>query len=475
VLVATAVAAMTRAEDDVLALEADMIREEIHRELWCLAPLLAMFFSLLLVPSYRDKRGCVAANVVAVGACIAFSRWVLARTEGAAVLPYAVLNSIVKHAARSFVHLVWLWNHNDDTFTRLILLFIAPVGSAHQSRQGSFKVYMAVHFALTLFRFRDEPLETAAPWVVAVLVQIHVLFDISALKQRSEERTFELYSVQKNTCALAIEAVRNIVTCFCDASAELSADLTLLGDSPTLSTLLGRQATKDKAFEDFIHFGDKDEYRKFAGELTPQMVQAREEDPEEQNPKRTKRRMQVRSMLLHLVDSYSVPLRANVFHAYIEDPKGEPVLIVGINEAWKPPEVKSKNRPRSTSRSRGASLGQVDVGTGRLQPTSPLYPKGDEHLLTAEVGARRASLGAGGPRRRRGDSPRPAETRALTPRACAGRLAGSNAGGAGPAADAAQALTRARAALTHAVSLVPTPQGMAFAPKPPAVETGPAN
>jgi len=398
-------------------LEAELTREEIQKEMCGLVPVFAMFCGLFLLPSYHDKHWCIAMSIAAVAGSIVFSRWVLGRAEGAALTRYAVFNGIVHHSARTFVHLIWLLYHNGDTFSRFIMLFIAPVDAARLSRQGSFKVYMVVHIALTFYRFRDDPLETAAPWVVAILVQSHMVFEISALKRRSEEKSFELYSVHKQSCELAMDAVRSIVACFCDASAELSADLALLSDSPTLSTLLGRQATKDKKFEDFIHMADRDEYRKFTSELTPQMVKASKGDPMESDPKTRRRNMQVRSMLLHLVDSYSVPLKANVFHAYIEDPHGEPMLMVGISEAWKPPEAKAKGRPRSTSRGRSAALVQVNVSTGRLQPTSPLYPKGDERLLTTEMAASRASRGSGEPRRRRGDSPRPAAARELSARA----------------------------------------------------------
>jgi len=456
-------------------MEAELTREEIHREMCGLAPVLAMFCSLLLLPSYRDKHGCIAASIAAVAGSMLFSRWVLGRTD---VPRYAELNGVVHHSARSFVHLVWLLYHNSDVFTRFIMLFIAPVDAARLSRQGSFKVYMAVHLVLTFYRFRGDPLETAAPWVVAIVVQSHMVFEISALKRRSEEKGFELYKVQRASCSLAMDAVRNVVNCFCDASAELSADLALVDDSPTLSTLLARQATRGKAFEHFIHMADRDEYRKFTSELTPQMVQTRADDPKATNPTTRKRRMQVRSMVLHLMDSYSVPLKANVFHAYIEDPKGEPVLIVGISEAWKP-LAKSTGRPRSTSRGRSASIGQVNISTGRLQPTNPLYPKGDEHLLTTEPVASGASTAADGPRKRRGDSPRPAAARAMTSpapapagwamraRAPAGQRASVDAGGASAAADAARALTQALAALT--------PRGRAPSSTPPGAQTGPVD
>jgi len=401
-------------------LQTDLMFEDIRFAMFSLAPLLLMTIVMMFVPQYSDKQGCLFTCVLLVSSCIAVSKWILLRATAETLKRYALVNDITHQVARTLAHMVWLTFHHDDIYARFLNLFIAPVDAALVLRTTSFNVYIAMHIMLTIYRFQSDPLGEAAPWVFAVIIQSQMLLGVSALKKRSADKSMEAHRVYLNSCELAVDAVRNIMSCFCDASAVLSSDLKLIEGSPTLHSLLDRQASKDKDFRVFIHMADREEYRSFISSL----LQASQEDSqaarEQEKSKQREARLQVRSVHLNMEDGYSVPLSVHAFHASIEAPTGEPVIFVGINEAWRPPGERSKRgggrstAARPSRPTQAAGLGRVDVSTGRLEPTTPVYPKQDAHLRTSGLAAAIDPAGAARPgqegsRQRRADTPRPRE------------------------------------------------------------------
>eukprot|EP00401_Gymnodinium_catenatum_P010040 CAMPEP_0117492740 /NCGR_PEP_ID=MMETSP0784-20121206/18741_1 /TAXON_ID=39447 /ORGANISM="" /LENGTH=303 /DNA_ID=CAMNT_0005287577 /DNA_START=268 /DNA_END=1175 /DNA_ORIENTATION=- len=285
----------------------------------------------------------------------------------------------------------------------VFMLWVTPIDAARMSRPIPFRVYMATHVLLTLYRFSGD-LAFGAPYIIGVIASSKMLHEISIMKHQSKEMSFELHSAHERMYSLATDTMKSIFTCFCDASAVLNSDLKLAETSPTLSAMLERQATEGKAFEDFVHGSDREEYRHQFSQLSGTSESETESRGRGQSSMATA--LSLRSLRLHLEDSFSVPVDVQVFYAYFEDARERQLYFVGVSESWQP---KQSTKPSAQAK-RNVSK-RLNFETGRLESSLPLFPARDRELLKQPRGpdaTRDDEAEAAGPRRRRNDSPRPA-------------------------------------------------------------------
>jgi len=209
--------------------------------------------------------------------------------------------------------------------------------------------------------------------VFSALACTHLLYEGFLTRRRTEEGAFEK---TQSMVTLAEDISSSVLECFCDAVVRVSEDMDILEDSPSLSTLLSRRALDGRSFLDFIHMGDREEYTDFikifkssSGEESSTLSGADDV-----------RGLQLRSVDVHLEDSFNVPVEAHVFHACLETLDEKPFYLIGIieRESYKFSKKQSGRmgsvRSGSKSRVGGTTL---NFESGRLEPSRPAFEQKD--------------------------------------------------------------------------------------------------
>jgi len=383
-------------------LEIQVLRKEVETFAFSRIPVVIVYTALAVLPQFAYLRGCSLAALGTLAVGVAFSYWVLNDVECKRLQRYALTNEILHHCCRTLTHMLWLTFHNKDTFTMVFMLWVTPIDAARMSRPIPFMVYMATHVLLTLYRFSGD-LAFGAPYIIGVIASSKILHEISIMKHESKEMSFELHGAHERMSNLATDIMKSIFNCFCDASAVLNSDLKLAETSPTLSAMLERQATEGKAFEDFVHGSDREEYRQQFSQ--PSQTSGSETEARGIGESSMAAALNLRSMRLHLQDSFSVPVDVQVFYAYFEDARERQLYFIGVSESWQP---KQSTKPSAKSK-RDVSK-RINFETGRLESSHPLFPARDQKLLKQPRrldATRDDAVEAAGPRQRRNDSPRP--------------------------------------------------------------------
>merc|ERR1719193_1286819 len=422
----TCLAGSTRADEEA---EARLLRAEIRSDLRGIAPMLLIFCGLWATPIFSHMRGCILGTMSLLIVMLSHSALGLADCTCPSLKRHMLHSDIIHHSARLIGNLMWMHYHPDDQLARLGAIFVAPVDAVRKSSRPAFNPYLVGHVLLLLVRFRNDLFGAGFPYVVVGLVHSHMLLEIATLRQHSQRTDMRLQHMVRHSVDVAFASVQSVISCFCDATAVLTADLKFAESSTTLRTLLGRAALQGKAFEDLIHLGDRDEYRRLVASVVEDAsrehaagahVAAGSDAPEPV----ADTKMRVKSTRLHLEDSFSSLVAVQVFLAYFEDLQGTPMFVAGLSEAWRPPRSCPKSASRSQRRAGATVRHRVNMESGRVEATSPLYPGDLEPVLAALAGQDQAPPDDGAPARGRLARGRP----------------GAGASGASPRADSPRPL-----------------------------------
>jgi len=361
----------------------------------------AMYFSVAFQPFFDELRHLrLAAFLIGVfaGMCtmmMGFALW----------SERAELESRVRHAenmclvVRLLMHVVCIAFDGDASFVflKLVSLWIHPLSAAKETRSAlSFKVYLAIHNAMVIARFRDD-WRGGVPWIVCTLVLDRTLLDWHVIKQESRRSKRELAVAHESLEQAAEVTTKELFERFCDATATLDADLSISEPATQLAAMLGKQG--DMMGRAFGSLMDGEDLKTFSDhmELVKQDLEENAADP-----------AHTESVQVRLLDAWGKPVSVHVFHAGFRSRDKKPVYFLGISEAWRPP--RSKSKAADAHRQRLGTVHSVSCGSllfegGRGAPSTPL----GSSLPPALAFGRLEASGA----RRRQYSPRPTRSMSL--------------------------------------------------------------
>jgi len=226
------------------------------------------------------------------------------------------------------------------------------------------------------------------PWLFGSIITCVMAMDIAKQKETADKGRRLLHSAQQREGRIAQSTVTNLLEGFCDAHAVIDSQLVLTEPAPKLDVLTGRRTSLGKPFVDLVYLSERDD-------LHQQMTTIVQHAGEDQGS------IHLQSVRTYLADNLSVPIPVHLFFAFLVKDEA-PIFMVGVCETWQPPKAGTRKSSRGARRGQHAKF---DFETGKLVPTSPLYPEyadADINRLRSAAGERERGMGSA---RRRADSP----------------------------------------------------------------------
>ncbi|CAK0909051.1 unnamed protein product [Prorocentrum cordatum] len=263
------------------------------------------------------------------------------------------LSDAFQHTARTVGHLSAVACADEDLFGRLTLLFVGPCCGSRLTYSTPYYACVLVHISIVICRFAGNAAHEF-PFLLSALACSHLLLETFVTRRRTEESALEK---TRGMVTLAEDISCSVLSCFCDAVVRLSADLDILEDSPSLTTLLSRRASSGRSFLDMVNLGDRDKYVDFIKSFSSSHNENGSTLPDADNVDG----LQLRSVDVYLDDMMNIPVEVHVFHSRLETLDEKPVYLVGIME--REPYKLSQKRARAGragSLARGQLLGRVN-------------------------------------------------------------------------------------------------------------------
>jgi len=265
--------------------------------------------------------------------------------------------------ARLLMHIVCIVFDGDSTFVflKLVSLWIHPLSSAKETNSSpqSFKMYLAVHNALVLVRFRHD-WEGGAPWIICTMVVDRMLLDWQVSKQERRRSREELSLAHVCLEQMAEVTTKRLFDRFCDATVMLNADLDIVEPTPRMAAMLGKQGNMvGRTFSSLI---DTEDLQAFADhmEKVKRDLQENPGDP-----------VHSESVQVRLLDAFAKPVPVHVFHAGFKGRDKKPVYFLGLSETWRPPRNKTPKLP-GASRSNRLGTAPATASSGSLLSSTEL-------------------------------------------------------------------------------------------------------
>lgn len=383
------------------AVEIVLMRETLRRELRGLTCPTVLFGAQLFMPQRRHFLVPSLLMFAMLLGCALFIWRALKTDQGyAQIKKMHFLSDAFQHTARTIGHISAVVCANEDLFGRLIFLFVGPCCGSRLTYSTPYNAYITIHVSIVICRFAGSVADEF-PFLLSALACCHLLYETFVTRRRSEEGALEK---TRGMVTLAEDISYSVLSCFCDAVARVSADLDILEDSPSLSTLLSRRASTGRSFLDLVNMSDREKYMDFiksfsssAGDKTSTLADADNADG-----------LQLRSVDVYLDDVMNVPVEVHVFHARLETLDERPFYLMGImeRESYRFSRKKTTKTGRAGGRAKGPAT-RVDQTTlnfesGRLEPWRPAFDEKDAALLSdidlLRHGASRGALSSlGGP------------------------------------------------------------------------------
>lgn len=371
-------------QDEDEDLEVQFIHAERQAYIGRMCPLLLAFLVLALTPRVAHLQICSLIASMAILLTILDTAVMLRSLDKQLLMKRAVCLENINHSVRTSIHVLFLTMHNESVFLRLMSLYLQPLFAAWQCHNiRSFKVFLAVHNVLTIYRFRDD-FEEGLPWIFTTVILSSMLLEGAVQKKLGIEARSSLGMAYKTMGQWAETSSLRMLQSFCDAVAIVDKDLNILEPSPSLATVLSRRVNAGTSMIDFIHMSECQQLRDHIADLQEVCNKQSSADDfglekhstadQGKNPEGKQKFLETTKV--HLVDGHSGLVAVNLFSVCLMEPCiGDSTgvkYLVGICESWKP----RSHQPKSKSKMERAMPNKYEfnIGTGQIEPMFPAFP-----------------------------------------------------------------------------------------------------
>lgn len=331
----------------VATAEESLLRHQVDAYVWQVLPCVGFYWGLALQPfweSLSHLRWAMLLFGALAGFCVVVTK-IAERAPRAELHRRLDMAKRVCLAVRLLEHIVCIAYDGDGsyTFLKIVSLWFLPLSAAKESNQlGSFRVYLALHNILVLFRFMGD-LQGGAPWVFGTLVVDRMLLDLVGNQQECTCLREQVGLAHAELERLAEITTKQLFRRFCDATATLTSELHIAESTPQLAAMLGLQDSSMKG-RDFSALVDAEDVSRFQEHLATLQYVSEDSGVGPKNAELPE------SIQVTLLDAYASPVPVHVFHASFRSLDGKHRFFVGVSETWQPPKSRTRGTPTSSSR-----------------------------------------------------------------------------------------------------------------------------